>query len=686
MNRFACDVGGTFTDLVVAKEDKLFLYKTPTIIDDPIAGLLVAVDLAADDAGTTRERLLSTGETFIHASTRAINAILTGSTARTAFLTTEGHRDILLLREGGRLNPYDNAIEFPKPYVPRALTFEIPGRIGASGEEVAPLDERVVIHVTDQLLQLKAEAVSVCLLWSIANPAHELRVGEILAERLPNVSITLSHQLNPIIREYRRASSACIDASLKPLMTGYLRDLESRLRSAGFSGKLLIVTSQGGVMSAAATAEAPIHTLNSGPSLAPIAGRYFAREGASGADAIVADTGGTSFDISLVRNDRVPWSSETWIGGRFTGHLTGFPSVDVKSIGAGGGSIAFVDAGGLLHVGPESAGAYPGPVCYGRGGARPTVTDCALALGYIDPANFLGGRIALDPAAARHAIAEQLAKPLGVSVEPAALAVLDLLTQNMVAAIEEITVNQGVDPRRAILVAGGGAAGFNAAAIARRLGCRATLFPHIGAALSAAGAIMSDLVFNEGRVCFLRSDAPDYSAVAQIMAELSQAAQRILTENGGGYEACTEYWVEARYPQQTWEIEVPITSESFDIRRDLPKVVSDFHAAHRSLYAIADLASPIEIIAWRMRVSLRLNDSLVSESPLGEARSASGRRRIFLGDQGWIEAPLHRFSSAPTAAPLRGPAVLETDFTTIVVPPRTLARRLTSGSIELTEG
>ncbi|MFO1058566.1 MAG: hydantoinase/oxoprolinase family protein, partial [Dongiaceae bacterium] len=562
MISLACDVGGTFTDLVVMAPDGWRLHKAPTTPADPVEGVLAAIDLAAAAAGRERRAFLAGADRFVHATTRAINAILTGGTARTAFLTTAGHRDVLLLREGGRLNPYDNRQGFPKPYVPRALTFEVPGRIGAAGEVVTPLDAAAVLAIVEQLKAARVEAVGVCLLWSIANPAHELAVGALLERHLPGVPVTLSHRLNPIVREYRRASAACIDASLKPLMTRYLAGLAERLAAAGFAGRTLMVTSQGGVIDAAAAAAAPIHALNSGPAMAPVAGRHAVRLDAAGADAIVADTGGTSYDVSLVRRDRLPWTSESWLGPRFLGHMTGFPAVDVESIGAGGGSIAWLDGGGLLHVGPQSAGAAPGPACYGRGGTRPTVTDCALALGYLDPGRFLGGRMALDAAAARRAIESELAQPLRLPVEAAAAAVLDLLTQAMVAAIEEITVNQGIDPRAAVLVAGGGAAGFNSVAIARRLGCRATLFPELGAALSAAGALLSDLVYTDGRVRYLRSDAPDPAAAQAVLAELAAGAAAFHAEAGPG-ETRTDFWVEARYPQQTWEIEVPVRPDAF---------------------------------------------------------------------------------------------------------------------------
>jgi N-methylhydantoinase A len=681
MISLACDVGGTFTDLVVMAPGGWRLHKAPTTPADPVEGVLAAIDLAAAAAGQRRRDFLAGADRFVHATTRAINAVLTGGTARTAFLTTAGHRDVLLLREGGRLNPYDNRQGFPKPYVPRALTFEVPERIGAAGEIVTPLDAAAVLAIVERLQAARVEAVGVCLLWSIANPAHELAVGALLERHLRGVPVTLSHRLNPIVREYRRASAACIDASLKPLMTRYLAGLAERLAEAGFAGRTLMVTSQGGVIDAAAAAAAPIHALNSGPAMAPVAGRHAVRLDAPGCDAIVADTGGTSYDVSLVRRDRLPWTGESWLGPRFLGHMTGFPAVDVRSIGAGGGSIAWLDGGGLLHVGPESAGAVPGPACYGRGGTRPTVTDCALALGYLDPARFLGGRMALDADAARRAIATALAGPLGLPVEAAAAAVLDLLTQAMVAAIEEITVNQGIDPRAAVLVAGGGAAGFNSVAIARRLGCRAALFPELGAALSAAGALLSDLVYTDGRVRYLRSDAPDPAAASAVLAELAAGAAAFHAEAGPGATR-TDFWVEARYPQQTWEIEVPVRAEAFDLER----VVADFHAAHHALYAVSDPSSPIEIIAWRVRAGRALAGGGAARLAAAPEPPAPATRRVHLAGAGWTELPLHRFAALPAGAPLAGPAIVESPFTTIVLPPGSRGRRLPSGTLEVTAG
>jgi len=357
--------------------------------------------------------------------------------------------------------------------------------------------------------------------------------------------------------------------------------------------------------------------------------------------------------------------------------------VDVKSIGAGGGSIAWLDAGGLLHVGPQSAGAVPGPACYSRGGTRPTVTDCALILGYLDPDSFLGGRMQLDVGAACDALVEAVARPLGLSPETAALAVLDVLTQNMVAAIEEITVKQGVDPSGAVLVAGGGADGFNSAANGRRLGCKATLFPDVGAALSAAGAMLSDFVSTDGRIRYGRSDAPDLALITRTLAELTARAEAFIAAAKAPTDTRIEYWVEARYPQQTWEIEVPVATARLASLADLERVVSDFHRVHQELYAVSDPTSPIEFIAWRVRASYSLRDRTDRRLANSMVDDLPGRRRVYLSERGWETLVVHRLAAAPGGARILGPAIIESDFTTIIVPPAMAALQQPSGTLEV---
>ena len=335
--RFATDTGGTFTDLVVEEDDgRIFMFKASTVPTEPVKGVLAAFNVAAHHFGVERKTLLERGSAFIHGTTHAINAIITKRTAKTALLVTEGHPDILVLREGGRIEPFNHEVPFPEPFIPRALTFEVPGRVLASGKIHKPIGEQAIVEIAAKLKQLGIEAVAVCLLWSVVNPEHELKVGELLAMHLPGVPVTLSHALNPSLREYRRAIASSIDASLKPLMNRYTAGLTKELRDAGFSGRILVLTSEGGMVDVAEVQNAPILAINSGPSMAPIAGARIAKAEAPGQDFIIFDTGGTTFDVSLVRDGRVPFSHETWLGRPYQSDLTGFSSVDVKSIGAGG--------------------------------------------------------------------------------------------------------------------------------------------------------------------------------------------------------------------------------------------------------------------------------------------------------------------------------------------------------------
>lgn len=688
--RFAVDTGGTFTDLVVEDDSgELRLYKSSTTPDDPVAAVLDTLDLAAADYGISRAELLDRGDMLIHGTTHAINAIVTGNTAKTAFLTTKGHPDILVIREGGRIEPFNFTVPYPEPYVPRSLTFEVPERIKYDGSVHEPLDEKAVIELIGELKRRGVEAVAVCLLWSIVNPAHENRVGELLKEHLPGVPFTLSHALNPSLREYRRASSTSIDASLKPMMSKYLGGLEQRLRDAGFDGRVLVVTTQGGAMDAAHMAEAPIHSINSGPAMAPIAGRTYAQMDGGVDTAIIADTGGTTFDVSLVRGGRIPWTRETWIGQPYRGHMTGFPAVDVKSIGAGGGSIAWVDEGGLLHVGPQSAGAVPGPVCYGKGGTEPTVTDASVILGWIDPNYFLGGAMSLDQDAAATAIETHVGAKLGLDLHEASAAILSVATENMVHAIEDITVNQGIDPRSAALVGGGGAAGLNAGAIARRLGCERVVIPDTAATLSAAGALMSDLRAEYSATLYTQTAAFDTEGVNDLLMQLEAKCRDFVAGPGAGsIEQVIEFTAEARYPSQIWEIEVHLRGNRFKSEADIAQLRDDFHATHEEIFAIADKKSEVEIVGWRANVRCKLRDGLewkVVEAAAQDVELPTSRKAYFAGT-GLVDTKLARFEAMERGVAIEGPAIIESSFTTVVLEPGDVAERRASGSLVITPG
>ncbi len=681
--RFAVDTGGTFTDLVVEDGDRLWLFKAPTTPADPVAGVLEVLAIAAEALGCSRRALLGRGDLFVHGTTTATNAVITGHTAKTAFLTTAGHPDILVLREGGRIGLplFDYSIPYPKPYVPRALTFEIPERIGPSGEILQPLDEDAARAAIDRVAAAGVEAVAVCLLWSIVNPRHELQLEALLRERLPQMPISLSHRVNPSLREYRRASATAIDASLKPIMTRYLGLLESRLRAEGYAGRLLAVTSQGMMKDAGEVAAAPIHAVKSGPAMAPVAGQHYAALSGLGDMAIVADTGGTTYDVALVRHGQIPETRETWIGRPYLGHMTGFPSIDIRSVGAGGGSIARVDEGGLLRVGPDSAGAEPGPACYARGGTAPTVTDAALLLGYLDPDYFLGGRMPLDASLARAAITRDIAAPLAIEPEAAAAAVLALATETMAGAIDDITVNQGIDPRAAVLIGGGGAAGLNSVAIARRLGCRRVLFPDAGAALSAVGGLLCPLSDDLAEFLVTSSTAFDRAAVNAALARLEGRARAFLVRVGASAAARIDYSVEARYAQQIWEIKLPLRAGVFADAAAVATTIEDFHRLHDEIFAFEDRRAEIEFVNWRARVACDLR-----RGPLGRIAAAeqapppSQERSAWFGGAR-VKVPVFGFRTLDADRIQRGPAIVETAFTTIVIDPGAMFRLDPAGSL-----
>ncbi|MGV6876316.1 hydantoinase/oxoprolinase family protein [Pseudochelatococcus sp. B33] len=681
--RFSADTGGTFTDLIVeSAAGALQLFKAPTDPVAPVRGILAAFDLAATAFGLDRGELLAQGRTFVHGTTHAINAVVTRKTAKTALLVTAGHPDILVLREGGRLEPFNHTVRFPPPYIPRAWTFEVAERILADGTVFDPLGEISLVELLRTLRAREVEAIAVSLLWSVINPVHELRVGRLIEEHLPGVPYTLSHQLNPSIREYRRSVATAIDASLKPLMNRYLTNLESEMRQAGFRGQLWLVTSQGSMVDVATLRQSPILALKSGPSMAPLAGKWIARKEADERDTVIFDTGGTTFDVSLVRDGRIPYTQETWLGRPYQSDMTGFPSVDVRSVGAGGGSIAWVDTGGVLHVGPQSAGSVPGPACYGKGGVLPTVTDAAVVLGFIDPGFFLGGRITLDPVAARAVIEEHVARPLNLSLEDAASSILSVWTENMVQAINDITINQGIDTASAVLVAGGGAAGLNAVAIARRLASTITIIPTVAAGLSAAGAIVSDIGRDFRRVFVTSSKQLDRDRIRETLAYLEERARSFASQSGAAEGSYAEdYVIEARYAHQVWEIDVPIAPQAI-LGNDGERLLAEaFHRTHERVFGFRDERSTVEIIAWRVSVRLIRHDEVELRLQSRAAPRESGERQVYFAGHGWIDARILSFDGMDASEDVRGPAIIESAFTSAVIDSGATATRTLDGNL-----
>jgi N-methylhydantoinase A len=671
--RITCDIGGTFTDVVVSDESgRMTIAKALTQPANLFEGLRAALERAATELEEPLDALLARTSLFIFSTTQATNAILEGTTARTAFLCTEGFPDILVRREGGSLRPYDYSRPFPEPYVPRRLTLEIAERIDADGNVVQALDEARAVAQLARASEMDAEAVSVCLLWSTANPAHELALGALIERELPGLPFSLSHQINPIVREYRRASGTAIDASLKPLMQRHLPEIAAGLVDEGFAGELLAASSAGGVVPMGELIDSPLWSVRSGPSLAPVAARTVAAVETGSGDVIVCDTGGTSFDVSLVREGDLVFTSETWLGEPFAGHLTGLSSVDVRSIGAGGGSIAWVDPGGLLRVGPESARADPGPACYGLGGTRPTVTDAALVLGYIDPERFLGGKMALDVGAAETALAG-LADALAIAPREAAHAVLAIANERMIAAIHELTVNEGVDPRDSTLVAGGGAAGLTIAAIARELGCSEVLIPRAAGVLSAFGGQHSDIVREMTAPHVTNSKEFDFDGVRETLAGLRERMQAFEAElpQGLAGEVRRRYFVEARYAYQVWDLSIPLEGEGIEDEAALQALIESFHDAHERIFAVREPGQKIELSQWKGRVVVdTVKPPLAAErGELTNATGASQGRVAFFPELGEVEIAVHLGAELTAGSSIAGPALLIEPETTIVVYP-----------------
>lgn len=679
--KVTCDVGGTFTDVVISDESGVArIGKSLTTPHDLTSGLLSALDRAASQLGLDVSGLLATTELFVYSTTQATNAILQRTTARTALLCTGGFPDILVRREGGSMHPYDFRRPYPEPYIPRHLTFEIRERIDADGGIVVPLDENQARSSVAQLTGHGVDAVAVALLWSVANGEHERRLGELCAELLPGVPVTLSHELNPVMREYRRASCAAIDASLKPVMQSHLHAIEDGLRAAGLKGRLVAATSMGGVLPIQHLADRPIYAAKSGPALAPVAARKYAEREFDATDAVVCDTGGTSFDVSLVREGAPVFTRETWLGDLFTGHHTGLASVDVRSIGAGGGSIAWIDSGGLLRVGPQSAGAEPGPACYGGGGNQPTVTDAACVLGYLDPDRFLGGAMRLDEYAARDVVTA-LGERLGLDVRESAAAILTLAGEHMVGAIREITINQGVDPRDVAVVAGGGAAGLIIAAIAQALECPRVLIPRTAGAFSAFGGQHSDIVYEAGASIFTDSAGFDFEAMQRAFDSIERSLDRFgTTLSGHVQDQKVDRFLEARYAHQVWTLELPLGRVPGD-QSDVEQVVADFHDLHERIFAVRDPDQRVEFLQCRGRLTARpfMPPLGYAAVPTGAHSQPSWRTAYFPG-HGEVEIPVYEGGTLAPGSELDGPLLVAEPSTTVVVPPGVKLRSTSLGN------
>lgn len=678
----SADTGGTFIDVVVQDAaSKQVIGKSLTTYDRVFRGMSDAIEVAANELGLSAKELLADTDLFIYGTTHATNAIVTRNIAKTALLTTAGFEDVLVLKEGGKQDGYDFTTKYPDPYIPRRHTFGVRERINAEGEVVLGLDEEGLLRNLKHIRENGFEAVAVSLLWSVVNPAHELRVAELLAEVAPGLPVTLSHQIAPIIREYRRTSAAAIDASLKPLMQRHFKQLEQDLREFGYPGNILVSTSMGGVMNIEEVIDSPIHAARSGPSMAPLAGLNYSLLEGLGGDMIVCDTGGTTFDVGLSRDGAVVHTRDTWIGPEWEGDLLGISSVDIRSIGAGGGSIAWVDEGGLLRVGPQSARSEPGPACYGNGGTEPTLSDAACVLGFFDPDYFLGGRMQLDVAAAEAAIGK-VAGQLGLGVLDTAWGILSLASEAMVKAVHEITIVQGLNPQDSTLVAGGGAAGINIMQIAAELGSRRVILPKVASALSASGMHFADIVKEESAALITSSDEFAAAGVEKVLQGLEAKLDEFAGRFSDHYpDYAIEFGVEARYKSQIWAIDVPLPSAQVNLQIERERLFGAFHDLHERVMAVRDPDSAIEFLNWRARVTVRLPRS-VGDFPAAVERkaTATSTRTCYFGGEGKIETPVFRPADLQPGTRVSGPAVIEEPTTTLVIYPGMAAQVADTGN------
>ena len=680
--RISVDTGGTFTDVVIADDTgKFTLGKALTTKQRIFVGLKNALEAAASQLNLAAADVLSRTDLFVYGTTHATNAIVTAKVGKTAFITTRGFPDILVLREGGKFNPHDFSTPYPEPYIPRRYTFEVDERIRSTGEIFTPLDEHATRATLEKIKAHGFESCAVSLLWATVNPVHEVRIGELIAETLPDLSFTLSHALNPILREYRRASSTAIDASIKPLMQRHLSDLQDDLNHEGYRGEILVSTTSGGCLDIESVVEKPINSVRSGPAMAPVAGRHYAEIENQPHSVLVVDTGGTTFDVSLVRDGNITITQETWLGERFTGHMLGIPAVDARSVGAGGGSIAWLDDAGLLRVGPQSAGANPGPACYAQGGREPTVTDAALVLGYIDPEYFLGGKMALDKQAAFTAI-DTIAKPLGITAEQAAYSIFAVSNETMINAIKEITVSEGIDPSESIIVAGGGAAGLGIVPIARELKCRAVIVPRTASVLSACGMQFSDIQMETSRTIPTRSDAFEREAVNNgldaIDTELKKFAEKLAAR--GFTQSHTSYRTDAHYAAQVWDIAVDLPVDRLNSEQDVDALCEAFHRNHARIFNMEDRASSIEFLNWTGKIAVNLPSSGSGDMASASTAAQNASRDAFFDLDAQQRTTVLKGHEIDIDKEISGPAIIEEETTTVVIPPGARARLSNNGN------
>lgn len=659
----AVDIGGTFTDLVAFDHaaQKVIYAKSPTTYDNLVEGIL--------DCFRKAQIKPAEGSLVNHGTTLVINSLIQRTGAKAALVTSKGFRDVLEIARGNRPDPFDLHYQRDEPLIPRELRFEVPERMGSRGEVVTPLDVAALEKLAAEIRKIDVESVAIFFINSYINSAHEEAAAEKLREWLPDAYVTFSTDLTREWYEYERCSTVAANAYVGPQVSTYIRRLESDLKSRGFSGALFMMGSNGGLLSAERSCRQPIGLVESGPIGGSIGASAYAEK--LGFKNLVAfDMGGTTAKCALVENGRFTVNSVYYVNG----YVKGFPIksavIDIVEVGSGGGSIAWLDGQKRLHVGPRSAGSTPGPVSYGRGGLEPTVTDANLVLGRLNPANFLGGEMRLDVAAARRAIAERIAEPLGYSGEDGMIqmadGVISIATVIMAGAIRKISVEHGLDPRDFVLFSYGGGGPLHACALAHELSIPRVVVPPEPGNFSAIGMLLADARIDTSKTFVGILDDKTVSAMAEVFAALEQDAAAALAAEFGTAEVFFERHAEMRYRGQRHNIKVPVSGLS-----GTERIREAFERDYKRRYGHADPKAPAEFQALHLSAFARLKQPEIARLPRAaqKARPAE-KRRIYMGSAGgWIDAEIfHRDSLEPGFA-AEGPAVIEEYGSTTLVWP-----------------
>jgi N-methylhydantoinase A len=661
--RIGVDIGGTFTDFVFFDEPtgEVRLEKTLTTPGD----LWAAIDKGLSRGGID----LASVSLFVHGTTVGLNTLLEKKGPATGLITTRGFRDVYEIGRHNRVEMYDLFYRKPEPLIPREARLEVSERMDARGGVLVPLDEREVRDCARHFRDAGTSSIAVCLLHAYANPAHEARVGAILAEELPDAFVSLSHQIAREWREYERTSTTAINAYILPVVGRYLSRIEKELDRRGCKGRFYINKSSGGIMPLEAARVMPVHTIMSGPSGGAVSAAHAGR--AAGFDNVIAfDMGGTSTDVSVTHEGRTQVTTDA----RIEGHPILVPMINVHSIGAGGGSIAWLNTSGALNVGPQSAGAEPGPVCYRRGGSEPAVTDANLVLGRLDPAFRLGGEIELDPRAAREAIQAKIARPLGLTMEQAAAGIIAVVNTRMAYAVRAITVQKGLDPRDFVLLAFGGAGPMHACELAREIGIPRVIVPTTPGNFSALGMLLSDIRYDFVRTRLSQWEAVRPSDLEAVFTDLWREAElAVKAEEGMGGELAALRSVGLRYAGQEYTVEVPVPDGPVDaaVQAGLRR---SFDALHERTYGHASESEPAEMINARLTVHRRMPKVVPAPLAAGGAapsRSAVGGRlsTLFEPERGWVECTVYVRDRLLAGNLFDGPALVQEQGATTIVPP-----------------